>query len=484
MEKPNSQILDKLFSKSGDIINRTIYINAKKQMPVTLFCVDGLVNTEVLDETVLEPLAENMKLGNIKTEDELIEILLHSSTYHAFTSLCEDMDKVLQAVLSGMSALIFDKAGKALLFDIRGFDRRGISEPTDEAVIKGAKDSFIEVFRTNTAQIRRRIRSPHLVIEQTLAGDVSRNDVAIVYIDNIADMQLVEKVKEKLKTINVDNIATPAFIEEFVADNNMSIFPQAMYTQRPDRFCSNITDGRVGLIIDGIPFGYILPCQLPMLVQSPEDYAQNYVMSSVLRILRYISILITLLLPAYYVSITTFQYEMIPLQLALSIQKAKMEVPFYSFVEVIAMLIALEILIEAGLRLPKTIGQAMSIVGALVVGQAAVEANFVSPAVVIVTAITGIAGFTIPNRDLGNSLRIVRFIFVILASLAGIYGMVVGIILLLIHLCSLENYGIAYLSPFVDKSRNRVTDTFVRAPVRFFKFRPAKLAMKNKRKQR
>ncbi len=484
MGKPCSEILDTLFSGSGDIINRKIYINAEKSLAVTLFCVDGLVNTQVLDETVLRPMSEDLRLKECKNENEIISLMLHGSTYHAFASVYEDMETVLQCVLSGMTAIIFDDAQKAIVFDIRGFDKRGISEPSDEGVIKGAKDSFIEVFRINTAQIRRRIRSPHLVIEQTISGNVSKTDIGIVYIKSIADEALVSRVREKIKNINTDNIATAAFAEEFIADNPSGIFPQAMYTQRPDKFCANITEGRVGVIIDGIPFGYILPCQLPMLMQSPEDYAQNYVMSSILRILRYLSVFITLLLPAYYVSVTTFQYEMIPLELALSIQEAKQEVPFYSFAEVIGMLIALEILIEAGLRLPKTIGQAMSIVGALVVGQAAVEAGFVSPAVVIVTAITGIAGFTIPNQDLSNAFRIVRFLLVIMASLAGIYGMMVGVILMLIHLCSLDNYGIAYLSPFVDKSRSRISDTFLRVPVKYFKFRPEKLAIKNKRKQR
>ena len=482
--KPNSEILNKLFEKSGDVANRTIYINAKKAIPVTLFCVDGLVNTALVDEAILRPLSLDKRLSECETEQQLIEILSHGSAYHAFTSVLEDMDKVIQCVMSGMTALIFDQSQKAIIFDARGFDRRGISEPSDEGVIKGAKDSFIEVMRMNTAQIRRRIRSPHLVIEQGIVGRVSRTDYAIVYMDNIADMELVNRLKKRLESIEIDNISTPAFVEEYIIDNHNSIFPQAVYTERPDRLSANLTDGRVGLLIDGIPFAYILPCQMPMLMQSPEDYAQNFFVSSVLRMLRYLALILTLLLPAYYVSVTTFQYEMLPTQLALSIQQAKTNVPFYSFVEVIGMLIAFEILIEAGVRLPKTIGQAASIVGALVVGQAAVEAQFVSPAVVIVIAFTGIAGFTLPNQDLSNAVRITRFGMVILAAFAGIYGMIVGIILLLLRLCYMENYGIAYLSPFVDVKQMNIRDTLLRAPVRFFKYRPAGLASANRRKQK
>lgn len=484
MKKVCSEYIKERFAKSGDVTVRTIYINAEKPMSVTLFCIDGMVDSATLDETVLRPIGSDVRFGECVSEEDVIEHMINGGTYHAFASVSEDLKDVLQGVLSGMTAVIFDKAGKAVMFDIRGFDRRGISEPSDEAVIKGAKDSFVEVFRVNTSLVRRRIKSPDLVIEQTTAGRVSGTDIGIVYVEGIANAELVEQVKDRIKGISIDNLSTPAFAEEAISDNSRSIFPQAMYTQRPDRFSANITDGAVGVLIDGIPFGYILPCRLPMLMQSPEDYAENYVMSSVLRVLRYLALAVTLLLPAYYVSITTFQYEIIPLKLALSIQKAKHEVPFNSFAEVAGMLIALEILIEAGLRLPKTIGQAMSIVGALVVGQAAVEANFVSPAVVIVIAMTGIAGFTIPNQDLGNAVRITRFLLMIPAAFAGIYGMMTGIILLLIHLCGLENCGTAYLSPFVDENGGRFKDTIFRMPTEYFKFRPRGMASKNRRKQR
>lgn len=485
----NSTYFKKHFEKSADVLVRPINIRNQTGLYIHLFCVDGLLNTIVLDEEILRPLAVDEDLKKMETEKEILTYLLEGGTYHAFVSETDDIELVLKGVMSGMAALVFDREKKVLLFDVRAFDKRSLQEPSEEGVLKGAKDCFIEVLRTNTAMLRRRIRSEYLVVEQLSVGKLSKTDLAIVYQSDFVDMKMVDKLRNALQDIDIDNVAAPGFIEEFIIDNRRSIFPQVMYTQRPDRFAANISDGRIGLIIDGIPFVYILPCQLPMLMQSPEDYAVNYLVSSSLRVLRYFSFILTLFLPAFYIAVTTFQNQMLPIDIALSIQSAKANVPFPSFIEVLALLAAFEILIESGLRLPKTIGQAMSIVGGLVVGQAAVEANILSPSVVIVVALTGIAGFTMSNQDLSNAVRIVRFGFAILASAAGFFGVIVGVIWLLIHLCSLDNYGVAYLSPFVDSNygndtRFKFKDVLVRFPVRNYKYRPDHLADKNPRKQK
>lgn len=482
-EEIDARYIKELFSKSGDVLVREIY-TAEHKIPIYLFCVDGLVNSTLLDETILKPVANNRYVQECKTQEELYEALFSGLAYHGYATKITDMDKLIQGVMSGMAGLIFQKIKKAIIFDVRGFDKRSVSEPSEEGVMKGAKDSFIEVMRSNTALIRRRIRSRYLVIEQTTIGRVNRADISIAYISNIVDMDLVNRLKRYLKKIDIDNTPTPGFIEEFIIENRKSVFPQVMYTQRPDRCSSNLTDGRVALIIDGIPFVYILPCQLPMLMQSPDDYAQNYFVSSCLRVLRYLSFILSLVLPGLYIAITTYQHQMLPIELALSIQNAKVNVPFSSAVEVFGLLLAFEIIIEAGLRLPKTVGQAMSIVGGLVVGQAAVSANLISPAVVIVIAVTGIAAFTLPNQDLANAVRVIRFIFAILATFAGFFGLVVGITFLILHLCSMDNYGIAYLSPFVDAEHKTHKDTLFRYPVKYFKFRPEGMAEQNHRKQK
>jgi spore germination protein KA len=338
--------------------------------------------------------------------------------------------------------------------------------------------------RINTALIRRRIRSEYLVVESLNVGRVSKTDMSLVYISNIANMDTVNKIRDKINSIDIDNISTPAFIEEYLIENKKSLFPQIMYTQRPDRVAANLSDGRIALVVDGIPFVYLLPCQLPMLMQSPEDYANHFLIGSSLRVIRYLSMVVTLFLPAFYIAATTYQNQMLPVELALSTQAAKQNVPFSSAAEVLGLLISFEILIEAGLRLPKTVGTAMSILGGLVVGQSAVSAKLVSPAVVVIIAIAGISGFIMPNQDLSSAIRVYRFILSVLAAVGGFFGLAVGLILLIVHLCSLDNYGVAYLSPFVDVDESNHRDTLMRFPIKYFTKRPQKIVPKNRIKQK
>lgn len=483
MSQINSTRISDLFSKSGDVTVRPIKIN-QNNLIVHLFCVDGLINQALFDETVFKSLKFDPYLEKSLTERQTMDYLLEGGAYHVFTSEEDDYDKLLKSVLSGMVALIFDEEKKAILYDIRSFDKRSIQEPTDENVMKGSKESFIEVMRMNTALIRRRIRSEYLVIEQMAVGKVSKTDIALIYVSNIADINTVNKIRDKINNIDIDNLSTPAFIEEYLIENKHSIFPQIMYTQRPDRVSANLSDGRVSILVDGIPFAYILPCQLPMLMQSPDDYANHFLIGSSLRIIRYLSMIVTLFLPAFYIAATTYQSQMLPVQLALSTQAAKQNVPFSSASEVLGLLLSFEILIEAGLRLPMAVGTTMSILGGLVVGQAAVSANLISPAVVVIVSLAGISGFIMPNQDLSSGIRLSRFILAILATIAGFFGLAIGMILLITHLSSLDNYNTAYMSPFVDVERRNIKDTLFRFPTKFFVKRPDDIAPKNKIKRR
>ncbi len=478
----NSTQIKELFSKSGDIVVRPVKLN-QNGITFSIFCVDGLINSQVMDQGILQTLHQDVYLKNCMTEREVMDYLMSGGAYHAFTSVEEDYQLLIKSVLSGILAFIFDGEKKAILYDIRTFDKRSISEPTEEAVIKGPKDSFIEVMRTNTALIRRRVRSEHLVMEQLTVGTLSKTDITLMYITTVANMDTVAQIRDKINSIKIDNLSAPAFIEEFLIENKKSLFPQIMFSQRPDRIAANLTDGRIAITVDGIPFVYLLPCQLPMLIQSPEDYANHFFVGSALRVLRYLAMVVTLFLPAVYIAATTYQNQMLPVQLALSTQAAKQNVPFSSASEVIGLLICFEILIEAGLRLPKTVGTAMSILGGVVVGQAAVTANILSPLVVVIVSLAGIAGFIVPNQDLSSGIRVTRFCFSLMAAIGGFLGVTVALILLLIHLCSLDNYGVAYLSPFVDVDRSNHKDTLFRFPVKYFTKRPQKIAPYNRTKQ-
>ena len=478
----NSKAIKELFSQSGDILVRPIKIN-QNDITFHIFCVDGLINTTLVDEAILQSLTTDQFIKDFKTERAVMDYLLSGGAYHVFTKEESDYQLLLKYVLSGMVAFIFDREQKAIVYDIRMFEKRSVSEPSEEGVIKGAKDSFIEVMRINTALIRRRIRSEFLVIESLSAGKVSKTDMSLCYISNIANIETVNKIKEKIKAIDIDSISTPAFIEEYLIENKKSLFPQIMFSQRPDRIAANLSDGRIALVVDGMPFVYLLPCQLVMLMQSPEDYANHFFVGSALRMIRYISMIVTLFLPAFYIAATTYQNQMLPVQLALSTQSAKQNVPFSSSTEVLGLLISFEILIEAGLRLPKSVGTAMSILGGIVVGQAAVTANIVSPLVVVIVSLAGIAGFIMPNQDLSSGIRVTRFVFSLLAAVGGFLGLAVGLIILLTHLCSLDNYGVAYLSPFVDIDESNHKDTIFRFPIKYFRKRTKKLAPENHIKQ-
>ncbi len=479
----NSKAIKELFSQSSDILVRPIKIN-QNNITFHIFCVDGLIDSTLVDEGIFQTMLGDPFLKEYGTERSVMDYLLNGGSYHVFTSEESDYQKLLKSVLSGNVAFIFDGEKKAIVYDIKKFEKRSISEPTEENVVKGAKDSFIEAMRTNTALIRRRIRSEHLVIESLTVGKLSKTDMSLCYINNIVNMELVNKIREKINAIDIDNISTPAFIEEYLIENKKSVFPQIMYTQRPDRISANLSDGRVALVVDGMPFVYLLPCQLVMLMQSPEDYANHYFVGSALRFIRYLSMIITLFLPAFYIAATTYQNQMLPVQLALSTQQAKENVPFSSSSEVLGLLVAFEILIEAGLRLPQAVGTAMSILGGIVVGQSAVSANLISPLVVVVVSLAGIAGFMMPNQDLSSGIRVIRFLFAFLAAAGGFLGLTVGLILIITHLCSIDNYGVAYLSPFVDIDESSHKDTFFRFPVKYFRKRPKAIVPENRTKQK
>jgi len=471
-----------LLCGSSDIIFREIYINGNKNLEISLCYVDGLIDSHIASEDILKPLLQEKSLSKAKNGYEIINLITHGTLYYVNQKVTDKLATVVADILNGSVALIFNKEKLAVTFDIKGYAKRNITEPTGENVIKGAKDSFIEDLRTNTATIRRKIKTHKLVIEETTVGKQSLTPVAIIYVRGITNQEIVTELKKRLDKINVDNAITAGIIEENIIDNKYSAFPQVIFTERTDKFCANILEGRVGLIIDALPTAYIVPATLEMFLQAPEDYSYNFIVSSAIRLLRHTLAVVTLLLPAFYVSLTTFSQEMIPTELALVITASKEGVPFPSFIEVIFMLITFEALIEAGLRLPQNIGQAVSIVGAVVIGQAAVDARLVSPAVVVIIAITAIAGFTMPNQDFANALRLWRFAFVIFSSVIGLFGLTLGAILLLHHLSCMEVYGVPYLATFVGTG-TQMQDSLFRFPFSSQKKRPECLEPYNQIRQ-
>ena len=333
--------------------------------------------------------------------------------------------------------------------------RRGPSAPESENTVKGAKDAFTETMRINTSLLRRHLRTAQLRFSQKTVGLRTKTAVTVCYLADLTAPELVRRMEKRLENIDIDGMLTPASVEEYVTGSRRTAFPLLQYTERPDTFCQGLLNGQVGLLVDGLPLGYLAPVDLGILMKSTEDRAVDYLSASCLRVLRYLALLAALLLPGLYVATAMYHQEMIPTKLLLAIIESKREVPFDTIFEVIGLLAAFELLQEAGLHLPQAIGTAVSIIGGLVVGTTAVDAHLVSPTALIVTASAGICGFTLPSRDLSDAVRIWRFVLAILAGAGGLFALTAGGIALLIHLSGLTSLDVAYLAPFSDARARR-----------------------------
>lgn len=391
----------------------------------------------------------------------------------------QNWSDLLKGLMSGEAILFIDGANKALKIDVRGGEKRSITEPQTEVSIFGPKDSFTESIVTNTALIRKRIHNPNLWLESFTIGKVSQTTVQIMYINGIANDKIVNEVRNRIKRINTDQILDPSFIRQFIEDKTFTLFPTVYYTERPDRVTANIMEGRIAIFVDGSPFALTVPALFVEFFQSVDDYYSRFDISFFLRLLRVATFFIAMVLPSAYVAITTFHQEMAPTLFIIAIAAQREAVPFPAYFEALLMEITFEILREAGIRLPRSIGQAVSIVGALVIGQAAIQANIVSPAMVIIVSFTAIANFSIPSFEMAVSTRIIRFFLMTLAAVMGIYGVICGLMFTTIHLNTLRSFGVPYMSPLAPLAVQNMGDTFIRLPFWINKVRPKFISQKN-----
>lgn len=460
-----SQNIKDLIGESSDVGIQPIKTGKDRSINVTFVYVDGMIDTPVSDENILEPLQTSRIILETETEKELIDGILSGMIPHNAVRESKDLRDCIEGILFGFGALIFDKEKRAVLFDLKGFEKRSVPETENESVIKGGRDSFIEMIRTNTALVRTRLQSDKLRIIESSEGRQSKNQVAVIYLEGSADPAVVNGVLDKLKNFDGENMITSSLVEDHINERKMSVFPRILYTERPDKFAANIAKGKVGIIVNGLPTAYVLPATLDMFMQAAEDYSYNVVIAQSIRVIRYIALFIALTLPSYYIALTAFNPEMIPRELAVSIIKSKEGVPFSSTTEALFLLFIFELLIEASMRMPKVIGTALSILGAIVIGDAAVSAKFISAAVIVVISIAGIAGFAIPNQDFSNAIRVSRVLLLIATSFFGFFGLFFGIILLLYKLASSESFGVSYLGVNLKKKNFDETRHLIRIPI-------------------
>lgn len=428
------------FSQAGDFVARVLDCGGNR---VFAYMIDGLVSGSDASHYVFQPMAQMER----QSMEDLYRKACRGGIYNSVADPCPDLKTVQTKLVNGFCVVLFPGVG-AVAFEVKTPEKRGISPPDVENTVKGPKDAFTETVRTNTSILRRHLRTPDLRLYQTTVGQRSLTMVTVAWIDGLTNPKLVERMKTRLAQIDVDGLLSPAAVEEYVTGSRKTPFPLLQYTQRGDKFAEGLLTGRIGLLVDGLPLGYLLPVDIGYLMTSQEDEGVDYLSASFIRILRYGALLLSLLLPGIYVAMATFHQQMIPLALLRSMIESKQSVPFSTVTEVAGLLLAFELLQQAGIHLPKSIGQSVSIIGGIVVGTAAVEASLISPAALIVVSLAGVCGFALPNQELAEALRLCRLGMTAAAAFAGMFGIAVGWVLLLRHLSGLESMELPYLAPF------------------------------------
>jgi spore germination protein len=481
-------ILD-LLKDCDDLIIRELEIGEVLRVKMAIVYIDGLINKEFISEYAIGSLIKEEELKSFTLQGYRTTILEVIKEEVLATSEIEEesqWDNIIKLILSGDTLLLIDNAEKAIIIGSRSSPTRGVDEPKTESVIRGPREGFTEVLKYNTTLIRRKIRDPKLKVKIHSIGGRAKTDIAVMYIEDIVDDKLLNEVKNRLEKIDIDAILDSSILEHLIEDNYLSPFPQIENTERPDSVAAAIYEGRIALVVDNSPFALIIPATLGTLLQSSEDYYTRWIEASAVRLLRIFAIMLIILPSPLYVAITAYHPGLLPTRLIYYLASSRINVPFPAVVEAITMELTMELLRESGTRISGPIGNTIGIVGGLIIGQAAVEAGIVSPLMIIIIAISTIATFAIPSYELSAAFRLVKFLFIALAAVLGLYGIMLGLIIVGTHVITLNSFGIPFTSPYsgLGIEEGDLKDTLVKAPVQRLWMRPGFTHPKDKKRMK
>lgn len=465
----NLRCLRTLLSSCSDAVIREFSFG-NPAVRACLLYFDGLVDTKQIETNLLKPLLLELNMTQsdsapqIDSNGDVLDKVQNKILSLADIKRLGSLQEVCHHITSGDAVLLIDGCAEGLTAGTRSWAGRSIQTPENEVVVFGPKEGFCETLRFNTAVLRRRLKSTRLKIDSLVLGRISKTDVVVCYIEGIAPPELVKEITARLDKIDIDAVLDTGYLAELIVDHKWTIFTQTEHTEKPDRVCGQLLEGKVCIMADGTPMALILPISFPEYVISSEDYYIHFIPASLFRMLRFSAFVLALLMPSLYVALISFHHEMIPTPLLLTIAATRQNVPFPALLEALILEVTFELLREAGLRLPRAVGPAVSIVGALIIGDAAVRAGLVSTPMVVVVAFTGIASFVSPSYNAGIIVRITRFIFLFASGMLGFLGIIIVLLIVIVRMVSLSSFGLPYMAPMAPLNLQQMTDIIVRRP--------------------
>lgn len=470
----NITMFNNIFTDDDTFIVRRFENQQNNNIKCCILFIDGMTSNEIINENIIKPVVTSYDLNSSNIIDQMMYHVIESNNVEKTA----DVNKLLEAIVGGDTVLLADGSEEALTISTRGWSTRAIEEPQAEKSVRGPREGFTESIMINLSMIRRKLRTYSLKFKFRVLGERSNTRICLCYIDDLVNKQILAEVQKRLDQIKIDGILASQYINEMIRDSPWSPFKTIGTTERPEVVAAKLLEGRIAIVVDGTPVALTMPHVFNEYFQASEDYSINFYFSSISRALRILCFIITVSVPAVFIALITYDQEMIPTPLLISIAAARQNVPFPSAIELILLLLVFDILRETGIRMPSFIGEALSVVGALVVGTAAVEARFVSAPMVIIAALAGIT--ELGTTRLQGASILLRLVFILFASVLGLYGFIFGIVGLLIHLYSLRSFGVPYMLNLMNLNPEDIKDTVIRAPWPYMKYRPNFIAPRNR----